>query len=130
MKEKYIMDSVSDFIFDDEIESIIELEEDELLDIEVSHNHLFFANDILTKNSVGLPATVDFLAVLGRNEDDAIYQSEIWYKILKNRLGGRVGTMDHFYIDQKSLKLYDSTELDKFLQEASITGDTRDIIQR
>lgn len=80
--------------------------------------------------SVGLPATVDFLSVLGRNEDDAVYQSEVWYKILKNRLGGRVGQMDNYYIDQRSLKMYDSSELDLFLEEASITGDTREFVQR
>jgi hypothetical protein len=37
----------------DEIISIEELYEEEMIDIEVSGNHLFFANDILTHNSNG-----------------------------------------------------------------------------
>ena len=40
--------------YNDEIVEIIDLgESGEMVDIEVSGNHLFFANDILTKNSIG-----------------------------------------------------------------------------
>jgi len=60
---------------------IEELDEREMVDIEVSGNHLFYANDILTHNSssdveitdtsesFGLPATADFLVALISTEE-------------------------------------------------------------
>lgn len=75
--------------------------------------------------SIGCIATADAVLILGRNEDDSVYESEVMYKIVKNRLGGRVGEIDRFYLDSKSLKLYDSSELDLWLNDAKITGDTR-----
>ena len=74
-----------------------------------------------------LAATADFIALLGNNAEDMIYNSEVWWKIVKNRLGGRVGYMDKFYKDDKSLKFYCSTELDKWLEDSKITGDERTI---
>jgi len=122
MKSIEIYNSVKHFDFSDEIIEIEELSEDELLDIEVSDNHLFYANNILTKNSQGLPATCDFMLILGKDYDDIVYKSEIKYKIVKNRLGGRVGEMDRFYLDGSSLKLYCSSELEEFINDAIISG--------
>jgi hypothetical protein len=75
--------------------------------------------------SLGVPATADFMAILGTDEDEMIYQNEILYKITKNRLGGRVGQFDKFYLDAKSLKMYDSSELDTWIEDAEISGDDR-----
>ena len=63
----------------------------------------------------------------GTNDDALVYENELFYKILKNRFGGRVGEVDKFYIDNKSLKLYDSTELNTWINDASISGSTRNM---
>ena len=75
--------------------------------------------------SLGVPATADFMAILGTDDDNMVYQNEILYKITKNRLGGRVGQFDKFYLDARSLKMYDSCELDQWIEEAEISGDDR-----
>lgn len=75
--------------------------------------------------SLGVPATADFMAILGTDEDSMVYENEILYKITKNRLGGRVGQFDKFYLDAKSLKMYDSSELDEWIEDAEISGDER-----
>ena len=75
--------------------------------------------------SLGVPATADFMAILGTDEDNMIYENEVLYKITKNRLGGRVGQFDKFYLDARSLKMYDSCELDEWLADAEISGDDR-----
>lgn len=41
--------------------------------------------------SMGLPATCDFMSIIGTDENSLIYESELHNKIVKNRLGGRVG---------------------------------------
>jgi len=70
--------------WNDEIVSIEELDERELIDIEVSGDHLFYANGILTKNSIGTPMIADFIAAMIRSEElDEV--NEIFIKVLKNR---------------------------------------------
>ena len=76
--------------------------------------------------SKGLPATCDFMAILGTSEEDLIYQSEVHYKIVKNRFGGRIGEVGKFYYDSRSLKMYDMIEENLWIQEASETGDERE----
>lgn len=75
--------------------------------------------------SLGVPATADFMAILGTDEDSMIYENEILYKITKNRLGGRVGQFDKFYFDARSLKMYDSCEEDEWIADAEVSGDDR-----
>lgn len=75
--------------------------------------------------SMGLPATSDFMGIYGVDEDAMVYQNEVHYKIVKNRLGGHVGAMDKLFFDARTLKMYDSTEMDTWLADASITGDER-----
>lgn len=77
--------------------------------------------------SMGVPATADFMSIYGIDEDKMVYESELFYKICKNRLGGRVGEIGKFYYDTRSLKMYDSLELDLWLEEATISGDDRKI---
>jgi len=76
--------------------------------------------------SKGLPATCDFMAILGTSEEDLIYQSEIHYKIVKNRFGGRIGEIGKFYYDSRSLKMYDEIEENLWISDAQITGDERE----
>ena len=77
--------------------------------------------------SIGVPATADFMMIFGHDEERAVYESEIQYKIVKNRLGGRVGEISKFYYDARTLKMYDGLELDVWLEDASVTGDERKV---
>ena len=77
--------------------------------------------------SLGLPATADFMAIMGLSDDEIIYQNELHYKLVKNRLGGRVGQIGRFYYDSRSLKMYDGSEQDLWLEEATRSGDERNV---
>lgn len=87
---------------------------------EVDFNHI--------AESMGIPATADFMAIMGFDEEQMVYESEVLYKIVKSRLGGRVGAVDRFYLDKRSLKMYDSCELDDWIEDATISGDEREQI--
>jgi len=80
--------------------------------------------------SYGIPETSDFLAILGTNEDEMVYESEIHYILSKNRLGGRVGESDLLYWDRKSLGMYDRTEEEIWMNDAGLTGDDRRMYER
>lgn len=69
--DKKARDKITDALieYDDSITSIEFMEEAELMDISVSGDNLFFANGILTKNSFGLPMTLDFLFAIVRTEE-------------------------------------------------------------
>jgi hypothetical protein len=98
---------------------IEELDERELIDIEVSGNHLFYANAILTHNSssdveltdtsesFGLPATADLMfALISTEELEGLGQ--ILVKQLKNRYNDP--TMNKRFvlgIDRAKMRLYD-----------------------
>lgn len=77
--------------------------------------------------SIGLIATVDFAAIMGASEDEFVYESEMHYKVEKNRLGGRCGDFGKFYLDKVNLKMYDSTEQDLWLNDARISNDDRNL---
>jgi hypothetical protein len=98
---------------------IEELDEREMVDIEVSGNHLFYANDILTHNSssdveltdtsesFGLPATADFMfALISTEELEGLGQ--ILIKQLKNRYNDPT-IYKRFVvgIDRAKMRLYD-----------------------
>jgi len=70
------------------------------------------------------------MSILGIDEDSMVYQNEIWYKIVKNRLGGRVGEINKLYHDSRSLKIYDAIELDLWMSEKEISGDERKIYKK
>ncbi len=82
-----------------------------------------------TQESMGIPATADFQMIFGEDKERAIYNSEIQYKIVKNRLGGRVGEINKFYYDARTIKMYDALELDMWVDDAKITGDDRKIVE-
>ena len=79
--------------------------------------------------SLGLAATSDFMSILGTNDDDMVYESELCGKIVKNRLGGRVGENFTMYYDSRTLKMYDESEMDVWLNDAVITGDERNFFE-
>jgi len=80
--------------------------------------------------SMGIPATSDFMALLGIDEESMTYESEIIYKILKSRIGGRVNEINKFFLDSRSLKMYDATEEDLWIADASESGDSRTPLDR
>ena len=98
---------------------IEELNERELVDIEVSGNHLFYANGILTHNSssdvdltdtsesFGLPATADLMfALISTEELEQLGQ--IMVKQLKNRYNDpTVNKRFIVGIDRAKMRLYD-----------------------
>lgn len=85
-KDKTKRDEMTDSLlsYDDEIMEIIPLDEQELMDISVSGDNLFYANGILTKNSFGLPATADVMLALIAT-DDLKNLNQMMIKQLKNR---------------------------------------------
>ena len=98
---------------------IEELDEREMIDIEVSGNHLFYANNILTHNSssdieltdtsesFGLPATADLMFAL-ISTDDLEGLGQIMVKQLKNRYNDP--TMNKRFvvgIDRAKMRLFD-----------------------
>jgi len=102
-----------------QILKIEELDERELIDIEVSGNHLFYANAILTHNSssdveltdtsesFGLPATADLMfAIISSEELENLGQ--IMIKQLKNRYNDPT-IFKRFVIgiDRAKMRLYD-----------------------
>ncbi len=106
----------------DEIVSIEEVGTRDLIDIEVSGNHLFFANEILTHNSssdlnledtsesFGLPATADFMfGLISTEELEDLGQ--LMVKQLKNRWGP-TDFLKRFVIgiDRSKMKLFDAED--------------------
>jgi len=77
--------------------------------------------------SMGVPATADFMMIMGANDEGMVYNNEVHYKIVKNRLGGRVGEMDKFYYDARSLKMYCSSELEMWMNDIVTSGDDRNV---
>ena len=98
---------------------IEELDEREMIDIEVSGNHLFYANAILTHNSssdveltdtsesFGLPATADLMfALISTEELEQLGQ--IMVKQLKNRYNDpTIYKRFVIGIDRAKMRLYD-----------------------
>jgi hypothetical protein len=80
--------------------------------------------------SMGVPATADFMMIMGANDEHQVYRNEVHYKIVKNRLGGRVGESDKFYYDGRSMKMYDSSELDLWMEDVKSSGDERVLLER
>jgi replicative DNA helicase len=80
--------------------------------------------------SLGISSSCDFMAIMGKDEDSLVYESELAYKIVKNRLGGRIGETSKLYLDKKSLKVYCETELDQWISDATITSDERKTSQK
>jgi hypothetical protein len=108
----------------DKIVSIEYIGELDTIDISVSNNNLFFANDILTHNcgfdtqdpdlttiseSIGLAATADFIASVFQQEGDNM-NNRIRVGLMKNRWGTNSGT-NVFGIDYSTLSIYEDESL-------------------
>lgn len=111
-EEKLYKNQKSDSTIDynDEIVSIEDVGILETIDISVSGDSLFYCNDILTKNSFGLPATADFMiAIISTEELEQLNQ--IMVKQLKNRYGDP-NQYKKFVIgvDRSKMRLYDAEQ--------------------
>jgi hypothetical protein len=128
-KEKYQRDILTDTLieYNDEIIEIEELGDSEAIDISVSGDNLFYANNILTKNSFGLPATVDLMfALIATEELDQMNQ--LMVKQLKNRYNDpTINKRFVIGIDRAKMKLYDLEQsAQKGLSDSGIKLDTKD----
>jgi hypothetical protein len=96
--------------YNDEIVSIEDVGELETMDITVSDDHLFYCNDILVKNSFGLPHTLDlFLGLI--TTEDLRKRGQFLIKQLKNRYNDP-SYYNRFFIgvDYSKMRLYDLEE--------------------
>ena len=108
----------------DEIVSIEECDEEETLDIQVSGDNLFFANDILTHNcgvnnmesdmttvseSMGLPATADAMFDISQTEEDKEL-GIVRLGMMKNRFGPNFGKVA-LRVDWNTLDIYEDSSV-------------------
>lgn len=108
----------------DEIVSIEECDEEKTLDIQVSGDNLFFANDILTHNcgvnnmesdmttvseSMGLPATADAMFDISQTEEDKEL-GIVRLGMMKNRFGPNFGKVA-LRIDWNTLDIYEDSSV-------------------
>jgi hypothetical protein len=111
---------------EDKIVSIEMCDELEVVDIAVSGNNLFFANNILTHNSaygseepelstisesIGLAATADVIVSIYQNEEDREL-SIIRLGMMKNRYGPR-GHTQAMRIDYPTLTIIQADDVDQ-----------------
>jgi hypothetical protein len=99
--------------FNDEIVSIEEIGEGETIDIEVdSIDHVFMANGILTKNSVGIAHTLDLFLALIDPEDESANSMKVIFKQLKNRYSALSYPARKFLVglDKSKMKFFDTDD--------------------
>ena len=75
--------------------------------ITVSRDNLFIANNILTKNSFGVPATADFMLALIRTEEHD-EMNQVLCKQIKSRYANKSDTLRFVLgVDQQKHRYYD-----------------------
>lgn len=72
--------------------------------------------------SFAISSTADAMFVIGFDEENTVYENEVSMKVLKNRFGGRIGDILKFYLDPRSLKMYDSMEMEQWFNDAMKSG--------
>ncbi|MCJ2163550.1 DnaB-like helicase C-terminal domain-containing protein [Pseudodesulfovibrio sp. S3] len=74
--------------------------------------------------SIGVPATADLMLFLaGRDDSGKKHEGEKRYKIVKNRMAPFTDSIELFYTDAHTLKMYDSSEMDIWLKDQELTRD-------
>ena len=105
--EKNILNDLT-IDYNDEIVGIEEIGDMETVDISVTGDQLFYCNDILTKNSIGLAATADVILSIFQTEEDQD-MNIIRLGMMKNRYGPR-GMVQTMRIDYNTLTIEQSDE--------------------
>lgn len=113
--------SDSSIDYNDEIVEIEFLGDRETIDISVTGDSLFYCNDVLTKNSIGLAATADLICSLWREEED-IEMGIINMGLQKNRFGPNFGSAA-FKCNYNTLTLKE-TNSDYFEADAESSEDS------
>jgi hypothetical protein len=104
--------------YNDEIVDIEYIGEKETIDISVTGDSLFYCNDILTKNSIGLAATCDLICSLWQEDTDREL-GVINMGIQKNRFGPNFGSAA-FKCNYNTLTLKE-TSMDFFAEDSNST---------
>lgn len=102
--------------FNDEIIEIEDLGyEEEMIDIGVnSDDHLFYGNDLLIKNSYGIPATADWMGAIIQPQE--LYeQGKYLLKNIKTRFDETLYQVETVGVDRSHMRLYDVEESEKDL---------------
>lgn len=111
-KEKEYKNKKSDQLinYNDKIVKIEEMGIQDTIDISVSGDNLFYCNNILTKNSFGLPQTVDLMFALISTEE-LESKNLVLVKQLKNRYND-LGQNRKFVVgvNRAKMKMYDVDE--------------------
>lgn len=94
--------------YNDEIISIEDVGDQEVIDITVTGDNLFYCNDILTKNSIGLAATADVITSIYQSDEDR-EMNIIRFGMMKNRFGPN-GQTQPMRIDYSTLTITQSDE--------------------
>jgi len=101
---------------------------------QINRSGTFLDFESLDMNSIaesfGIGATADSVLIQGSDSDDMIYKNELKWKVVKNRLGGRVGSIGKWYFDSKSLRIYDELEMEKWIEDAKVSNDAREALER
>lgn len=114
IEKEIISDSLLDY--NDEIISIEEVGELETIDITVTGDNLFYCNGILTKNSIGLAATMDFMAGIIQ-PPELFEQRKYLFKNIKSRFDSNINQVVTVGIDYNKMRL---TNLDDQQQEIPV----------
>lgn len=104
--------------YNDEIISIEDIGDCETIDISVTGDSLFYCNNILTKNSIGLAATADVIVSIFQNEEDREL-NVIRIGMMKNRFGPR-GDTQAMSIDYTTLTIEESDEPTSSTDESTL----------
>lgn len=76
--------------------------------------------------SYAIAHSADLIIILsGQSDADRIYEHQRYIKIVKNRISGIVEVMFNMYWDKKTLKIFDHSQHDHWLEYAAVTGDSR-----
>ena len=100
--------------YNDEIVDIEFLGDMETIDISVTGDQLFYCNDILTKNSIGIAATADVILSIFQTEED-VEMNHIRLGMMKNRYGPR-GMVKNMKINYNTLTITEADDQEEMIE--------------
>jgi len=80
--------------------------------------------------SYAIAHSADLIIILsGKEDDDRMYENQKYLKIVKNRISDKSDEIFSMYWDMKTLKVFDDSQHDDWIDYAYLTGDKREILQ-